>query len=482
VGLQEVENDRVLALLQRRLERAGCRYAYRAITHTKPNVIHVALLSRIPLKRTRDLLVTRNGRQRSILEAVLDTDPPLRFFVNHWRSKRGPESERIVYAKALKKRLDRLPAGSEYLLLGDFNSDWDEAHTIDPRHNDTGGRTGINHLLRTFREDRIVRLDDVRPGEHCNLWTEVGIAERWSHNFFGDKEAIDAILIPSSLHDGRGWEYVADSFRVYRPRYLFGRHGAIKRWVYRHGKHQGRGYSDHLPVLASFSTAGAQASASRSASSWWERTLEWTKGLLGSRPASQPMVVEPMQAVATPQTHPNAPRLPSLSIAQIKRQPTLTQPVRIDDAHVYFKRGESAVIGQRPSEEAILLYRAARQLEAGRCYDLIAYKKKRYKGLDELVDVEIDRDRGECETDAFIRPFAPSMLRDPHAIGQVVRDMDGDYNGHTIRIDGVEVPIHFRRKAGRPKTGTHLKILRAQIGYYKDHTQLVVWSKEDYRK
>ena len=55
----------------------------------------------------------------------------------------------------------RLPAGTEYLLLGDFNSDYREYRVIEPKHNDTGGVTGINHILGTI--DSRGRLRDVIP-------------------------------------------------------------------------------------------------------------------------------------------------------------------------------------------------------------------------------------------------------------------------------------------------------------------------------
>jgi hypothetical protein len=416
----------------------------------------------------------------------------LRLFVNHWRSKRGPESERIVYARALAKRLAALPPGTEYVVLGDFNSDWDESRTIDPRHNDTGGRTGINDILRTMRGSKPVRLDTIKSGEHYSLWLDLGIAQRWSHNFFGDKEAIDAIVIPRSLHDGRGWEYVVGSFRVYRPRYLFGRHGAINRWAYRHGKHQGRGYSDHLPIVATLTTDEHSVPAQADPPAWWERALAWLGGWFADAPPPQSVIgrspsdasVRPAAApseVSTSAASARAPSgMPTLSIAELKARMPLAAPVRIENAHVVFKRGESAVIGQDPSGEAILLYRAARQLEEGHCYDLIAYKSKRYKGLDELTDIEIDRDRGACDTEAFVGSFDPAMLHDKRAVGRVVRSIAGRYEGRTIRIGAIAVPIHFRRKAGRPGKGARLRIDRAQIGYYKDHAELVVWSKNDY--
>ncbi len=473
VALQEVENDRALARLQESLKRAGCPYRYRAITHTKTTPIHNALLSKIPFKRVKDVAVTRYGHQRSILEAVLDTDPPLRVFNNHWRSKRGPESERMVYAKALKTRLEKLPKGAEYLLAGDFNSNWNESLTITKKHNDTHNRTGINTVLKTMRGERMVRLGDLQKGEHYNLWLELGTAERWSHNFFGKKEAIDAILIPYRLHDGQGWEYVPGSFRVYKPRYLFGRNGRINRWSYRHGKHQGEGYSDHLPIVATFSNDGAAGTAAHKASSgWWNRLTGWLGSLWEEGTGTLPKPVMNQPAVET-MSDPDP-------IAALKESAQLDIPVTVEEVCVIWKDRDSAVIRQRNDGEAILIYRAASALEKGQAYDLTVHRKKRYKGMDELTDVEVARSRGACDAQRLIEPFDTAMMDDLSNVGKVVRGIEGVYRKRAIEVEGTPVRIHFRKRAGRPKDGQHIRIDRAVIGYYKDHMELQVWGKGEW--
>ena len=482
IGLQEVENDRALTHLQESLKRAGCGYRYRAITHSKETPIHNALLSRIPIKGKRDVPVTRYGHQRSILEVTLDTDPPLRLFVNHWRSKRGPESERIVYAKALKRRLEKLPSATEYILLGDFNSNYNESVSIDTRHNDTRNVTGINDILATRVDGKMVRLNTLTSGTHFNLWMELPAGERWSHNFFGDKEAIDAMLIPSTLHDGRGWEYMTGSFHPYKPEYLFGRHGQINRWAYKHGKHLGRGYSDHLPIVARFSTEGAAGiSAKETSPSLWRKITNWFT-------PNATEVASPNQSRITNHQLPTTNHQPSTinhplpaTIEELKQTSRLTVPVLLRNVYVLFKRRESAVIQQTPDGEAILLYRSALQLEEGHCYDIEVHKKKRYKGLDELTDIEVIKNHGVCESKRFIPKFSPDMLDDPRFIGQVVRDVKGRYTHQTLTVDGIAFPLHFRKGAGHPKSGVRLQIDRAQIGYYKDHVELVVWDKRDWR-
>ncbi len=479
IGLQEVENDNVLSQLQRSLERAGCRYRYRAITTRPDTPVHNALLSKVPIKKKSDLLVTQYGHQRSILEVTLDTSPPLRVFVNHWKSKRGPESERIVYAKALKKRLDRLPSGSEYVLIGDFNSNYNESLTMDKKHNDTGGITGINHILHTTRPNgQMVRIGDIKSGEMANLWMELPAGSRWSHNFFGDKEGIDAIIIPPTLRDKKGWEYVPESFGVYKASYLFGYHGRIKRWGYKHGKHTGKGYSDHLPVYAMFSNEGKVGTKGKNKSekSWWDRFLDIfsPSAEVNSKPQTTLLPVTLVQRAEKQSTG-------EADIAEIKKRKKIDEALLLPKVCVVFKRGDSAVIRQSADGEGILLYRSALQLEEGREYDLKVYKKKRYKGMDELTDVEVVRDLGKCDMEALVPAFEPRMMNDESFVGIVVKNLSGVVDGQKIKIDNREYPIHFRRKAGRPLKGSMIRIEKAMIGYYKDHMEIVVWEKRDWK-
>jgi hypothetical protein len=55
------------------------------------------------------------------------------------------------FAKKLFDRLEKLPRDYDYILLGDFNSNYDEFKTIysNKKLNDTQGLTGINQVLNT---------------------------------------------------------------------------------------------------------------------------------------------------------------------------------------------------------------------------------------------------------------------------------------------------------------------------------------------
>jgi endonuclease/exonuclease/phosphatase family metal-dependent hydrolase len=259
IALQEVESLQALRDLKKAVKRAGLYYPHHAFAGAKNTTVKVALLSQYPIAYARELPVSGSRKYRAILEVKLEIEGhPIYLFVNHWKSKSGPESRRIVSAKALKKRLDALGHDKPILMLGDFNSDYEECRIFEKerKHNDTEGVTGINHILRTRYREQPVTLDTLSGCSDCayNLWYELPENKRWSHNFYGKKEGLDNMIITRGLHDGKGIEYLKGSFDRFTPRYLFKKR-SLFRWQHskKHPKHHtGKGYSDHLPISASF--------------------------------------------------------------------------------------------------------------------------------------------------------------------------------------------------------------------------------------
>lgn len=261
-ALQEVESEGALIRLQQELDAKGCSYPYRAFSKAPKQAVGCALFSRFPICNQRDIPVNQ-GLARSILMLEVDVrGQKLILFVNHWKSKNSPESTRLVCAQALAHEIASLKPGCDYVAIGDFNSDYNEFQTVLTHGtlNDTQGKTGINHVLGTVRSSRLVTATDVTsPGcKHClfDLWLELSPDKRWSYNFFGQKGSLDHILVPGTLFDGRGIEYQCQSFRRFMPDYLF-KGKSINRWQLSdkgRGKHLGKGYSDHLPIFADFSS------------------------------------------------------------------------------------------------------------------------------------------------------------------------------------------------------------------------------------
>ena len=351
IGLQEIENKNVLKKLQQTLTRVGCNYKYSAITHKKQSAIQVAILSRIPFKNKKELVVNGTLGYRNILEVKFSFNGNLFFvFVNHWKSKRSKESYRILSAKRLMKRLNTLPKGSEYIILGDFNSDYDEFQHLELKHNDSHGKTGINHYLKTINsQEKFIRpfLFKEKEIEHYNLWLEVENYKRWSHNFYGNKQALDAIILPSTLFNGKGLEYIKNSFDVFKKSYLFHKKGYIFRWEYKHKKHQGKGYSDHLPIVATFSTDKAFKKLNNN----------------------------------------------GLHINTIDRllSKEILLPILLKKVKVISREKKKAIITDRNTKKNISIYGIKNTLQLNKYYDIAVYKQKFYKGQYEIIDFEIEK-------------------------------------------------------------------------------------------
>ncbi len=248
IALQEIESLQALKDLRYQLKQNGLYYQYYKIANRKNTTIKVAILSKIPFSYTKEIFVTSSYKYRNILEAKFTiNNKDLYIFVNHWKSKSGPESQRIISAKALRKRVRELGINKNIILLGDFNSDYEEYKKFKRKrkHNDTGGKTGINHVLKSVPS---------QEKEFYNLWYNTDEYQRWTYIFRGKKEALDNILISKSLQNKNDIYYKISSIKSFKPSYLL-KGKNIYRWKTtwkKPRKHKGKGYSDHLAVTAEF--------------------------------------------------------------------------------------------------------------------------------------------------------------------------------------------------------------------------------------
>ena len=247
IALQEIESLQSLKDLRYALKQKGLYYQYFKIANRKSTSIKVAILSKVPFIYTKEVIVTSSYKYRNILEVKLNIkNRELYLFVNHWKAKSGPESQRIISAKALRKRLKEIGHDKNIILLGDFNSDYEEYIKFKRkrRHNDTNGKTGINHVLKTIPE----------KNNFYNLWYDTNKDKRWTYIFRGKKEALDNILISKSLKEKSNIYYKESSISSFKPSYLL-KGKSIYRWKTtwkKPRKHKGKGYSDHLAVSAEF--------------------------------------------------------------------------------------------------------------------------------------------------------------------------------------------------------------------------------------
>jgi endonuclease/exonuclease/phosphatase family metal-dependent hydrolase len=447
VGLQEVESDRALAALQKGVAACGWPMPHRAIADTKPTPVKTALLSRFPIVQKIEIDPDGTLKTRNILEVTVKAEGrPLKLFVNHWKSRSGPESRRLVSAKALMRRLEKLPEGTDYALLGDFNSNWDEWRTLpkERRLDDTGGITGINHILRTVRNGRPVDKRRIRWPEHYDLWLELPPQRRWSHNFYGDKKALDHILLPASMFDGRGIDYVDKSFRVFKPHYLFTRKGAIYRWQrakHGHGKHLDAGYSDHLPIYALFTTRGFRPKTA------------------SAKPDTSPSVA----SSARKRAH----------IADLYTHPLGWVNLYIPEAVVVYRKRRLAIL-KEPGGRAILVYGDVKKLRKGRAYEVAVRKLDDYKGLREVTRLEVLKELGRRDTGA-LELSGDADLGEPEAVNEVVGEISGLYKrGYLHYGPGKKIRLYVKKPKKRPKNGSRVTLHDVRVSLYKGRPELVL--------
>lgn len=257
IALQEIESLQALKDLRYTLKQAGLYYPYFKIANQKNTTIKVAILSKIPFVYAKELSVTRSYRYRNILEVKYKINNQILYlFVNHWKSKAGPESRRIVSAKVLRKRIKELGEDKNIILLGDFNSDYEEYKRFQRKRklNNTNGRTGINDVLHTKEQTSEASKVKYNQKYLYNLWYDTSKNERYSYIYRGKKEAMDNIIVSQALLKKNEIRYQHNSIKSFKANYLFkGKH--IYRWKMSWRKpyrHKGKGYSDHLAVSANF--------------------------------------------------------------------------------------------------------------------------------------------------------------------------------------------------------------------------------------
>ncbi|PHS58227.1 MAG: endonuclease [Sulfurimonas sp.] len=257
IALQEIHSLKALLDLRFTLKQKGLYYRYYSIANKKHTAIKVAILSKIPFVYSKELVVSPTYKFRNILETKFKiNNKDLYIFTNHWKSKSGPESMRIVSAKTLVNRIKEIGFDKNIILLGDFNSDYEEYIKFKRKRrlNDTNGITGINHVLKSIKQNNSLSRTKYTQNNFYNLWYDTDKVKRYSYIYRGKKEAMDNILISQSLLNKKDIYYVKDSIKNLDKKYLFKKKN-IYRWQVSRAKirkHKGKGYSDHLAVMANF--------------------------------------------------------------------------------------------------------------------------------------------------------------------------------------------------------------------------------------
>ncbi len=457
VCLQEVESARSLKLLVTQLNNKGASYPFSAIADQKQTTVKCAILSKFPI--TQQSEIDPGNDQRAILKVTVKIDNrPLIIFVNHWRSKQNTESLRIQAARALQHAIKQLPTATDFILAGDLNSNYNEYRTIlnEPHLNDTSGMTGINHILRTVKNNEMADEKQVRRQDAVclyNLWLELPPYRRWSYNFYGQKNSLDHLIIPAALYDRKGISYVDNSFDTFDADFLL-QYESPYRWQRAErgrGRHLGKGFSDHLPIFARFTTSPFQ----------------------------------PAAAVSLHQGQPSAGknRPPSAqSIASLYKTSPGRVNIRLNNCVVIYTHKNSAIIKQQPHDRAIFIYKAAAGLQSGDICDLAIKRLKTFYGLREITEISaIDKKGTASNLASFLLSDASQDFARPQLQNEVIGQVRGIYhrnrfhygNKHTIRL-------YFKNKIQRPPEKSTISLTKVRIGFHNT-PELVIEKRDQIR-
>ncbi len=286
VGLCEIESQASLDVLLATVKDLG--YVAAQFSEWAPDMQKTAigegLLTKFPIKKWDLVRVPTPApaagstavpeASRPILKATLDVKGhDLTVYVNHWKSKGGPESMRKVYAQALEddiQALQALDVKADFLILGDLNSDYNEKLIIAPEHNDTNRMTGINDVIHAQGDEAAVAK--AQPGLKYDLEYELDRAARRSAWYPATGwSSLDHMILGPGLYDRLGVSYVDNSFQIATPlmprlAFAFTPNGTPNRWHAvrvnsKETRHEVGGFSDHLPLFARYVVGTRQSAA-----------------------------------------------------------------------------------------------------------------------------------------------------------------------------------------------------------------------------
>lgn len=448
IALQEIENKYILQQLFKRLPQ----YQYYSFTKYPRSSVGVGFLSKIKIKENSQINVEFSKKIfRPILETTFQIDNiEFKIFNNHWPSKKVSESYRVKYAKTLQDRLNKLPKDYDYILVGDFNSNYDEMISFrTSKLNNTSGITGINQILNTTIDEKFVTYQDIlklNKNVHYNLWLELNTKDRFSNKYRTQSNTPDNIIINPALFDTKKISYIPNSFNVFKPTYLY-KNNTVNRWQFsgkNYKKHLGIGYSDHLPIFASFSTH--------------ESSRNPIKEILKNEEKKE-----------------------NFNINDLYKKENLTNSIITKDITVIYKDNDNAII--KDKVKAVYLYKNASILKLGYTYDLEINQIANYNGLKEVKDFSIIKEKTKNGNFKSLYLDAKKIdILDFQYQNEIVTNLSGIVKNRKLYFDKNKyIKLYAKNKNDLPKDGQNITFKSAHLGIYKGNVQILIHNKNDYK-
>lgn len=430
IGLQEIESEMALKDLIATIKNRNCKYyKYYTIVKDKKEIpVRTALISVFPIVKKREIKLS--GDFRDILQAKIDIGgKKLTIFVNHWKSKRWPEKHRIVFAERLIKEIGKLKTYDDYIILGDFNSNYNEFKAIkyNYKQNNTKGLTGINHILTTVSNNQLIDKFTILKNKgiryHYNLWLEIDKFERFSYIFRNRRETPDGIIISQGLFDDLNISYVDCSFEVFKPPYLFN-NNKINRWQRaKSGKawHIGKGYSDHLPIYASFT--------------------------------NEPFKIKD--------------DYPSTLFKKISNlYDDYKGKAIIKNAAIIYQHKNNCII-KSLNDRAIYCYNCLDSPKLFNVYDLLIHRIKKYKGLTEITSANIINIKGKIRDTEKFYIECNENTNYINNINEICSELEGMYKDEYLYFGKQKIRL-FMPKNIKIENNKKISLQKVRIGFLKE--------------
>jgi len=439
IGLQEIESLKVVNSIIHK----NPKYKFFSFFKNKNSAIGLALLSKYQITSSSSIIVDKNDKfSRNILKVhLLINNKPLIIYVNHWRSKKATESKRIKYALALKNDIEN-HSDIDYIILGDLNSNYNEYQTFkyDKNLNDTFGITGINQILNTTVNENFVQKNNIfkyNQQIHFNTWLELPKQKRYSSKFKQENNTPDNIILSSTLFDDKNISYVNNSFEVFTPQYLF-----KKKQIYRWNRSKKLGYSDHLPIFASFSTK--------------QQNYDFLNNMDEST-------------------------IKINTISHLYNVQNVTD-YKLSNVTVIYKSDNIAIIKQTPNDKAIMIYNPPKELKVGFNYNFTVNKIDEYNGLKEIKkisNIELNKQNKNFK-DLFLDGSIVD-LDDYKFLNNVIYNIQGVYKKRYLYYQNKKIRLYFKKGIKKPEDGENITISSGQLSIYKSSIQIVLNRETDFK-
>ena len=242
------------------------------------------------------------------------------------------------------------------------------------------------------------------------------------------------------MFDKKGIDYIKNSFGVFKPSYLF-KNGSIYRWqrVGGYGKFTGKGYSDHLPIYALFSTDKKHPDFLRKKVTFYKET----------------------------------------TISSLYDIDKLTSTLLLKKVAIIYK-DKSGVVAKRLNDRAIYIYRHNKIFKKGYFYDIYVDGVKTYRQNREIFSIKdaTKLDRVQNIKRYYLHYKKGMDLSKKVYQNEVLYKLSGIYMKRYLHYDrDKKIRLYNKIKRFYLKEGGKITIKKARIVWYKNEPEIVIYYK-----